>query len=531
MFRRAAPLAIALALVGGCVQRASVSPPPSPPAAAEPKGRDAAKLHLRDGRVVVLEDGWRVSGDRVVGTGREYAVERELLRRGPVDLPLVEVVLVETREKTINPAVIPVAVGAAVSLGVTVYCAINTKACWGSCPTFYVPDGRGGWALEAEGFSSGVARAFETDDLDDLPDARPEGGELRVAMRNEALETHLVRGVSLAVVHGPPGSTVVRGFAPGFLAIGAPVPAAACTGPAMDAAACAALADRDGHEVVMESDGKDLAARTSITLRYPPPGRRDVALVLTARNSLMSTFVLYQMIALLGREYGDFLASLDRGDLHEVAALGDFDRVLGGVDVSVRQGNGAFRPAGRLGYIGPIARATRAVSFPVDDPARPVEVELTFSRAHWKIDAARLAPVMQASLYAIEIPAEIEEGGLHWGPYRPAGSTGPEPTQVAAALRGEGERIATLPGDEIFLRFPVPAGPPAGSTGYFLRSRGYYHEWMREEWLRDEDLGRAHVYLDDAVRALRELAPAYRVAEPTMESVFRNSRFGRQGMP
>src|SRR5262249_3611250 len=139
--------------------------------------------------------------------------------------------------------------------------------------------------------------------------------------------------------------------------------------------------------------------------------------------------------------------------------------------------------------------------------------------------------VGRARRRGVEAPAEIAEGGLRWSPYRPSGSTGPDPTQVAAALRGEGERVATLPGDEIFLRFPLPAGPPAGSTGYFLRSRGYYHEWMRDEWLRDEDLGRVHAYFDDAARALRELAPAYRAAEPTMESVFRNSRFGRQGMP
>jgi hypothetical protein len=71
----------------------------------------------------------------------------------------------------------------------------------------------------------------------------------------------------------------------------------------------------------------------------------------------------------------------------------------------------------------------------------------------------------------------------------------------------------------------VPPEVRSGSTGYFLHSRGYYYEWMRDEWLRDEDPARARAYLGDPARALRELAPAYRAIEPSMESVFRASRF------
>ncbi len=57
------------------------------------------------------------------------------------------------------------------------------------------------------------------------------------------------------------------------------------------------------------------------------------------------------------------------------------------------------------------------------------------------------------------------------------------------------------------------------------RARGYYHEWLREEWLRDEDLPLARAYLDDPVRALRELAPAWQRAEPEMARYFEASRF------
>jgi len=240
--------------------------------------------------------------------------------------------------------------------------------------------------------------------------------------------------------------------------------------------------------------------------------------VLTARNSLMSTYVLYQMMALHGRAYGELMAAVERGDLHVITGLAGFDQLLGGVDVESRQRGGAWQRAGSLGYIGPIARATRGLTFTVDAPAEPVEVRLTFARSHWKLDAARLAPVTADGLEAEAVSPRIVE------------AKGRDPAVVAASLRGEGERVVTLPGDEIVMRFPV-ADAPGKATGFFLKSRGYYHEWMRDEWLRDEDQPRARAYLDDPARALRELAPSYRVVEPSMESVFRASRFWRPAPP
>src|ERR1700678_1845226 len=94
MLRHAGSLVIATTLALGCVERTSVAPPPPPhpvaPSALVRAG-DAAgaaeggapKLHIRDGRLVVL-DSWRVVGARIVGLGREYGVERELVRSGEV---------------------------------------------------------------------------------------------------------------------------------------------------------------------------------------------------------------------------------------------------------------------------------------------------------------------------------------------------------------------------------------------------------------------------------------------------------------
>src|SRR5262249_27377852 len=152
--------------------------------------------------------------------------------------------------------------------------------------TFYVPT-EGGWSIQAEGFSTSIARAFEADDLDDLPDARPSGGSLTLAMRNEALETHAVRSLAVLAVEGPAGSAVLR-RPDGTLGAAGPSRApVACTWDGADAPdVCALVGERDGRELSPSSDGVDLGARTAITLRYAGPGSAHAGLVLTARNSL-----------------------------------------------------------------------------------------------------------------------------------------------------------------------------------------------------------------------------------------------------
>jgi hypothetical protein len=86
-----------------------------------------------------------------------------------------------------------------------------------------------------------------------------------------------------------------------------------------------------------------------------------------------------------------------------------------------------------------------------------------------------------------------------------------------------------LPGDDVALRFALPA--PRGRRAYFLRSRGFYYEWMRTEWLREENVAQAELYLRDPHRALRELATPFRARESQMDAAFEASRFRRAEAP
>ena len=86
-----------------------------------------------------------------------------------------------------------------------------------------------------------------------------------------------------------------------------------------------------------------------------------------------------------------------------------------------------------------------------------------------------------------------------------------------------GRHLVTHPGDAYRLTFRLP--PSDGPLELFLESEGFYYEWMRSEWLAEQDPRMAALVLADPAEALRRLAPAYKAEEPFLERAFWASRF------
>ena len=95
---------------------------------------------------------------RVTGTGKHYGLDRGLVHDGVFLVPFDSVVLYETNVVRPSPSVAALGVVTGITAGVAVLCATNPKACFGSCPTFYVTDGTRD-LLQAEGFSASIAPA------------------------------------------------------------------------------------------------------------------------------------------------------------------------------------------------------------------------------------------------------------------------------------------------------------------------------------------------------------------------------------
>jgi hypothetical protein len=509
--RTCAGVAMAV-LACGCaigIREPQIHEPGAPPAAAG--ARSELKVHLRSGELLALRT-WKVAPgeDRLTGEGQAYTLSRE--KKGPPgrhEVLLADVALLETSSpESVTSLGLGLVVTTTVVLGgITGYCAINPKGCFGSCPTFYVEEAGGGepGRPQAEGFSESIARALEARDLDALLVDRPGGTDVAVLMRNEALETHAVRGVRLLAAPRPPGGRVLAGTDDRLHTASELVPPLECRAPEGDCRDT--LHAVDGTDRVSPADGTDLAAREVIELRFPA-AKGPVGIAIAARQTLLSTFLFYQTMAYTGRGAGAFLAALERGGPAAGRRALGMARALGGIDVEVAEGDGPWRAVGTFDEAGPIAGDLRVVPFP-GSGVSPLRVRLRLARGHWRLDAVALAG-LGAPIAPVRLePATVERDGRR--------------DERARASLVDGERhLVTHPGDSYRLTFRLP---PGDRFELFLESEGFYYEWMRSEWVAEEDTRMAALALADPAEALRRLAPAYKAEEPFLERAFWASRF------
>src|SRR5690606_20511973 len=138
------------------------------------------KAHLFNGNIYVLHS-WTINefDNTLSGYGNHLDYNRRILEsRGaepsnrksagnfpPFIIPFDEIVIVETNNKGDNPGVAAMVVIGLATTTLSLYCVINPKACFGSCPTFYV-QGDTVSRLVAEGFSSSISRSLEDVDID-----------------------------------------------------------------------------------------------------------------------------------------------------------------------------------------------------------------------------------------------------------------------------------------------------------------------------------------------------------------------------
>jgi hypothetical protein len=510
-FRYLVPVvALGLLLPAGCVQRVKRELKPAEQAVSLDGRSPFLKAHLLDGRVYVLSQ-WKVDEQSrtISGQGEMLGLNREVLATGALTVRLDEVALFETNVVKQSPSVTALAVVTGASAAMTVVCATNPKTCFGSCPTFHVTDGRQE-LLQAEGFSASITRALEATDVDALYRARPGGRRLEVRMTNEALETHVVRSVRVLAAPRPRGGRVLAAT-DGSLwqarQLAAPTRCAAAEGDCLKA-----VEVLDGLERFSTSDGEDLASRETIDLEFAAaPGAR-VGVGVGFRQTLLSTFLLYQGLAYLGSSASGWLAALERSDSKVLRQASGLGGALGGIEVLVPDGAGGWSLAGQVHETGPLAGEVQFVPLPEPVPAGPVRIRLRLTRGHWRLDWVGLA-----ALGARVEPLRLEPRSVRRGPV--------EDARAREILLDPRRVLTTLPGDEYTLLYELPRDFEAYEL--FLESRGYYLEWMRQEWLAEEDPARAALMLLSPRAALRELAPAFKQMEPTMESTFWRSRYAR----
>jgi len=491
------------------MKRKLVPPEKAAELVLEKKESPYLKAHMKNGSAYLLSN-WDVNsiGKMISGTGRHLGINREVLEEGDFTVPIDSVAIFETNEVHTAPSVAALAFLTSASVALTIYCIANPKACFGSCPTFYAWDGNK-FLLQAEGFSSAVAPALEAKDIDALYRAKATSREFEVKMKNEALETHVIRFVDLLAVPRPEGGRAFVTSDGEFWQAKKMVPLSAGRGPEGDC--LKALRDFDGLERFSAADSHYLAARETLDVEFDnvPDGR--VGLVLAARQSLLTTFLFYQTLAYMGTSAGEWFATLERAGKDAKKRSEGIGQKLGWIEVLVQDSSGVWTPVGHSGETGPMGSDVRIVPLPQLAPG-PVKIRLRLTRGHWRLDWLALAE--------LEKPAEPLR--LEPSVVRKGDGVDEEAKKFMADSAGV---LVTYPGDEYTLVYRLPEAYERYEL--FLESRGYYLEWMRKEWLAEEDFSKAAMMFFNPDSALKALAPEFKKVEAEMEGRFWGSKYVR----
>ena len=256
------------------------------------------KAHMTDGSLYLLNRLYiHDTGNLIKAKGRFFDRNRKMVA-GSADslftIDLKNVALFETNNVTglvgkiglQTLAMIPAA-------AITIYCAINPKACFGSCPTFYAWDGTK-MRLMTEGFSSSIARAFEESDIDMLHSTVINGREYRIQLTNEALETHAIKFADLLVFPRKDKERIYATPSGVFYSSHTVIQPSSCIAPEGDCTE--KMAAMDQSERFSTADPNDLTSKETIeiTFRNVPDG--ETGLIIGSRQTLLTTFLFYQGI-------------------------------------------------------------------------------------------------------------------------------------------------------------------------------------------------------------------------------------------
>ncbi len=164
----------------------------------------------------------------------------------------------------------------------------------------------------AEGLSSSILRAYEKDNVDMLYHARTEDNQFHLRMKNEALETHVIRYANLLVL---PRNGSDRIFSNG---IGDFYRSSIVLGPlfcqASEGSCLEAVLEMDNKERYSLADSDNLAEREIIDVTFENIPGKDLGLVLGCRQSLLTTWLFYLGLSYLGNSAGYFASRIESGD-------------------------------------------------------------------------------------------------------------------------------------------------------------------------------------------------------------------------
>ncbi|MCC6548774.1 MAG: hypothetical protein IT279_01765 [Ignavibacteriaceae bacterium] len=468
------------------------------------------KVHYKNGDLFVYDTLYQSNKQNqfFYGYGRRLDLNRQVTESGRITAFRDSILLIETNQIKDDDPQTALTIMTGISLAATIYCISNPKACFGSCPTFYYDDGNE-QHLIAEAFSQSIMPSLEREDIDAFREIRPKTRDIRLLMKNESLETHAVRYARILAVPAE-GKHIYSSVDGRFLKtqreslISGMIQGEECT---------ELFLYHDQKEYISKTDSADLAAQEEIIFTFSRNDIKTPGLVVTHRQSLLTTFLLYQTLAYMGNETGSWLTRLDgmtRGSDPVFKQLGG---MIGEMQFFTEDENGNWIPAGIIDETGPIAQEVTIIPLPDQTAAGDdIKIKIRMTKGFWKIDQLKLTDIIgEAEPLIIEPQLAKDEK---------------REKDITEKFNSPEEYTVTLPGEYISLYYRLPED--FAGYDYFLAAKGYYLEWIRSEWIAEENPRRVLQLMVQPGQYFKDLAPMYKKIEDDMEETFRRSKYVAQ---
>jgi hypothetical protein len=472
------------------------------------------KAHLKNGDVCILRDSWIVDTvtNVLTGTGTKYNFNRIKISEGSISIPIDSVAIFETNKKIKNPeagriAALSILAGLDVIAGII--CISNPKACFGSCPTFYINENDNFHYADAEGFSNAISPSLEYYDIDALDNKPLFQNTFSITMKNEALETHCVNDVKLLAYPRKKGERVYQSPTNDFYLCENNYSLTHAS--ANEGDITTLLKNEDRQERFSFSDENNLSSKEEVFLSFNNVKNADkLGLVLNFRQTLMTTYFIYSAMGYMGDEVGDIFAKMEMNKETKEKLKGGIKKELGNIDIYLwNEQKNEWELQNGVYETGPIAFNRQFIPLDHLSSSSKIKLKLVMNKGLWRIDYVALTNIKD-KVKPIEItPTNILNKGK-------------VDNTALLEIKNPEKYLISMPGSEYKFNFTLPSA----DTDYelFLYSKGYYLEWMREHWLKDKDLLKLKQMVDNPKKYLMVEAKNYKRYETTMEHEFWNSK-------
>lgn len=478
--------------------------------------RPFLKAHLKNGDVCIFKNQWQYNpeAELIEGMATRYDFNRNLLKEGLQQLPVDSIVIFETNrqlEDTQNGELATLGLLAMVNTTFNLLCLSNPKACYGSCPTFYFDENQSFHYSRAEGFSSAIAPSMEYSDIDALNVGAQATDTFKLVMKNEALETHCVKELTLLAAPHQPGEQVYHAAGNKFYRCQGFLPAR--TALAAEGDVSHLLAAADYEERFSLADAQNLNSREAIILEFDnPQALKKLGLVAGFRQTLMTTYLIYSALGYMGDEVSDVFAKIEKDQDLGSVINGGLKTELGEVEIYLfdsKRNTWTFQ--GSFYETGPIAVNQQLLALNTTARSGPLKLKVVLNKGLWRLDYLALTEIVD-TVEPIQLKPELP-GKAH--------------ARARANLADPDRYLVSMPGEAYHFNFHLPEGPQ-NEYDLFLNSRGYYLEWMRENWFKQKDLLKLRQMIKNPEAYLKSEAAEYKFYEATMEDQFWSSRVTKE---